>query len=101
MPASGIYMTRRRNPKKEKQTEFELRRLPRLIKSCAEDLPYEEYGKTIGKSYSTFASRLSKPGTLTLDELAVFISGGYCPEDAVVENVTAFLKAKAEILKNT
>lgn len=100
MPASRIYMTRRRNPKKEKQTEFELRRLPRLIKSCAEDLPYEEYGKTIGKSYSTFASRLSKPGTPTLDELAVFISG-YCPEDAAVENVMAFLKARAEILKNT
>lgn len=95
----AIYMTGRRNPKQEKELEFELKKIPRLIKGCAEGVPHLECGKLIGKSYTTYTQRLAKPGALTLDELATFAAGDWCPTNAVIENVSAYITAKAEMLK--
>lgn len=90
-------ITRNRVSKNDRKLAFDVCRLSILIKGCTDDIPHDKKGESIGKSYSTFMSRVAKPGELTLDEIATFTAYRYCPEDAVIEAVSAYLKAKAEM----
>lgn len=102
MPATKADIAKKRAAQALERAALEKRELPALIKDCAEkEGSALVRGKVLGLKRCTFESRLKDPGEIKLDELAVFIAGGYCDQDYVIEKLCKYLTArKTEILLN-